>query len=86
MLGSERTAYFHRNFVDTLGSLLLDRLRARAILDKELSSVLGPNRVKPPVTRETIAENLRRMRELAEAIQQDAVSLQVLIKTFKAQR
>ena len=77
VLGPNRGTDFHRDFVDTLGSLLVERQRAREILDKEMAS--------PSIRAEARREMLLRLREHAEAIQQEAVSLQVLIKTFKAE-
>ncbi len=77
VLGANHSTDFHSNFVDNLGSLLLERERARRMLDKEIAS--------PSVRAEARREMLLRLREHAEAIQQEVVSLQVLIKTFKAE-
>jgi hypothetical protein len=77
VLGSRQNSDFHGDFVLKLATVLQQRYRARQILEKELPlSTVAP---------ENISETLLQMRKMAEAIQRDAVSLQVLIKTFKAQ-
>jgi len=77
VLGSKQASDFHGDFVFKLATVLQQRYRARQILDKELPL----SRVSP----ENSSETLLQMRKVAEAIQREAVSLQVLIKTFKAQ-
>jgi hypothetical protein len=76
VLGSNH-ADFRDDFVDTLGELLQERDRARSMLDEVL-----PTTTLASVNTD---ETLLKMREQAEAIQREVVSLQVLIKTFKAQ-
>lgn len=77
VLGSRKMAGFHEDFILDLGAVLKSRMRAREMLDK-----------KPPlisVANESTSETLLRMREYAEALQRDVITLQALITTFKAQ-
>lgn len=76
VLGTKETADFHSDFVNRLGKLLSYRRNLRMIFEKELPIALAD----PELAKMT----LLRMGEEAEAIQREAVSLQVLIRTFKA--
>ena len=75
VLGTKQASEFHKDFVNHLGSLLWERNRTRRMLTE----------LRPGQSPDEASAILVKMREQTEAIQREAVSLQVLIKTFKAQ-
>lgn len=78
VLREKQSVEFRENFVGQLSRLLVERQRARHMLEKELpmQNVAADSKA---------TETLIRIRESVKAIQNEVASLQVMIQTFKAQ-
>jgi len=79
VLGQDKQhAAFQRDFINSLGRLLYERMSARTVLDKKLPASTASGGREVP-------DRLSEMRAAAERLRDQALWLEVSIKNFKAQ-